>query len=235
MFDLLQHPPRSPEPLSLGAGVSIAVHAALLLLLTVGAGQALMQPSEATSESVISTALKYLLPPDRAQRPAAETQATWSSAQMAALPPGNPETYSALMQQAGTPTPDVEDNAALEPLAEAAAAQNAFTLLDVDTGAVRDPASAVPVYPRLLERQGIEGIAVVRFVVDTTGRADVETFRLIETNHPLFGNAVREALPGMKFHPATVGPKKVRQMVEIPFGFRIVRRDAANATRKPDI
>lgn len=235
MFDSLQHPPRSPEPLSLGAGVSIAVHAALVLSLAVGAGQAMLQPSETTSESIISSALKYLLPPDRPGRSAAEAQATWSSARPAALPPGNPETYSPQVEQAGTPTPDIEDSAAPEPLAEAAAAQNAFTLLDVDTAAVRDPSSAVPVYPSLLEKQGIEGTAVVRFVVDTTGRADLETFRLIETNHPLFGAAVREALPGMKFRPATVGPKKVRQMVELPFGFQIIRRGTANATRKPDI
>jgi len=234
VFDLLQHPPRSPEPLPLGAGVSIALHTALVLSLTVGAGQALMQPSATTSESIITSALRYLLPPDRPGGPAAETQATWSSARMKALPPGNPETYSPQVQPAGTPTPDTDDSFAPEPLAEAAAAQNAFTLLDVDTGAVRDPSSAVPVYPRLLERQGIEGVAVVRFVVDTTGRADVETFRVIETNHPLFGAAVREALPGMKFHPATVGPKKVRQMVEIPFGFQIIRRGTANTPRKPE-
>lgn len=235
MFDALQHPPRSPEPLSLGAGVSIAVHAALVLALTVGAGQAMLRPSETTSESIISSALRYLLPPDRPGRPAAEAQATWSSARPAALPPGNPETYSPQVEQAGTPTPDVEDSAAPEPLAEAAAAQNAFTLLDVDTAAVRDPSSAVPVYPSLLEKQGIEGTAVVRFVVDTNGRADLGTFRLVETNHPLFAAAVRDALPGMKFHPATVGPNRVRQMVELPFGFQIVRRGAANPPRKPDI
>lgn len=234
MFDLLQHPPRSPEPLPLGAGVSIAVHAALVLALTVGAGQALLQPSETTNESIITSALKYLLPPDRPGGPSAEAQATWSSARMKAMPPGNPETYSLQVAPVETPIPDLQDNAVPEPLAEAAAAQNAFTLLDVDTGAVRDPASAVPAYPRLLEKQGIEGTAVVRFVVDTTGRADLETFRLIETNHPLFGAAVRDALPAMKFHPATVGPRKVRQMVEIPFGFQIIRRGAAGATRRPD-
>jgi protein TonB len=234
VFDLLQHPPRSPEPLPLGAGVSIALHAALVLSLTVGAGQALMQPSETTSETIITSALKYLLPPDRPGGPSAEAQATWSSAAMKALQPGNPETYSPQVQPAGTPTPDVEDSAAPEPLAEAAAAQNAFTLLDVDTAAVRDPSSAVPVYPSLLEKQGIEGTAVVRFVVDTNGRADLGTFRLVETNHPLFAAAVRDALPGMKFHPATVGPNKVRQMVELPFGFQIIRRPATSTSRKPE-
>ncbi len=233
MFDLLQHPPHSPEPLSLGAGVSIAVHAALVLSLAAGAGQTMLRPPETIGESIIESALKYLLPLDRPGRPSVEQQATWSAVNAGAAPAGAPDVYSPQAELAGPPTPIPEDSAAPEPLAEAAAAQNAFTLLDVDTAAMRDPSSAVPVYPRLLERQGIEGLAVVRFVVDTTGRADPATFRLIETNHPLFAAAVRDALPRMKFHPATVGPLKVRQMVEIPFGFQIVRRGAAAAKRMP--
>lgn len=214
--------------------VSVAVHAALGVALLASAGDPL-GPAAVQRESVISTALRYLLPPDRSGRAGDEVQAKWSSRQVGALPSENPEAYSAATQPAGAPRPDPEDSAAPEPLAEAAAAQHAFTLLDVDTAAVRDPASAVPAYPPLLERQGIEGIAIVRFVVDSTGLADLSTFRLIETNHPLFGVAVRDALPGMKFHPATVGPKKVRQLVELPFGFRIVRRGAADPARRPQI
>jgi len=193
-----------------------------------------MMATDDAHESVIESALRYLLPPDRPSVPSSEERVRWSASQAGAVPVARPDVYSESRTPAGTPTPAERDGAAPVPLAEAAAAENAFTLLDVDTVAVRDPTSAVPAYPRLLERQGIEGMAVVRFVVDSTGRADVETFRIIETNHPLFGAAVREALPGMKFHPATVGPRKVRQMVEIPFGFQIIRRGAADAVRKPE-
>ncbi len=233
MFDLLQHPPRSPERLPLGAGVSIAVHAMLALLLTVGAGKTLLEPSTKETQSVIESALRYLLPPNRPGQAASEAQAAWSAVQSGTLPPAPPDVYTEKRDQPGTTEPAPEDRAAPEPLAEAAAAQNAFTYLDVDTAVVRDPTSAVPVYPSLLEKQGIEGVAVVRFVVDTTGHADVSTFRVVETNHSLFAAAVRDALPGMKFHPATVGPQKVRQLVEIPFGFQIVRRNAADTRRKP--
>ena len=201
--------------------------------LLLGAQQALTPPSSAT-QTVIETVLRYLLPPDRpGQAGSDEHHLQWSSRQAGEVPVARPDEYAERKAPAGTPTPRPEDSAPQQTLAEAAAAQNAFTLLDIDSGATRDPSSAVPAYPPLLFRQGIEGMAVVRFVVDTTGRADISTFRLIEANHPLFGDAVRAALPGMKFNPARMGAAKVRQMVEIPFGFQIVRRDAANSPRKP--
>lgn len=232
MFHLLQHPPRSPERAPIGAGVSVAVHVALVASLLAGSAPSLM-PSNAMRESIIESALRYLLPPDHPAAARTDERANWSASQAGAAPVAAPDVYSESRKAAGTPRPAAEDGAAPVPLAEAAAAENAFTLLDVDTVAVRDPTSAVPAYPRLLERQGIEGVAVVRFVVDSTGRADLETFRIIETNHPLFGAAVRDALPGMKFHAATVGPRKVRQMVELPFGFQLVQRGATDAGRKP--
>jgi protein TonB len=232
VFDLLQHPPRSPERLPLGAGVSLAVHAALALSFVGAGGDALLQRPAPITESVIESAIKYLLPPDRPGSPGDAVPVKWSATRGGLPEPAAPDVYTERKDQTGTTTPETKDNAALEPLAEAAAAQNAFTLLGVDSAAVRDPTSAVPAYPTLLEKQGIEGVAVVRFVVDTTGRADLSTFRVVETNHSLFAAAVRDALPGMKFHPATVGPNKVRQMVELPFGFKIVRR--GDAARRPD-
>jgi len=209
-----------------GAGVSLAIHAALAALLVTGGGEALLRPSEPMTESVIETAIKYLLPPDRPGRSASETPLKWSATRAGTPVIAPPDVYTEDRQPTGAPQPEPENNSPPVELAEEAATQNAFTLLDVDTAAVRDPTSAVPAYPPLLEKQGIEGIAVVRFVVDTTGRADIGTFRVIETSHSLFAASVREALPKMKFQPATVGPKRVRQLVEIPFGFQIVRREA---------
>jgi TonB family protein len=229
VFDLLQHPPRSPERAPLGAGVSVLVHAALAVSLLATAQQSLQPSSAAENESVILSALKYLLPPDRPSE-AHEPATRWLSTREGSQRPVDPTEWVAQPKPVGSRTPDREESPAPQLLADEAASQHAFTLLDVDTAAVRDPSSAVPAYPRLLEKQGIEGVAVVRFVVDSTGYADLETFRIVETNHPLFGEAVRDALPRMKFHPATVGPQRVRQMVELPFGFQIIRRDGA---RKP--
>lgn len=232
VFELLQHPPRTPERSPFGAGVSVVVHAAILTLVLAGAQPDISQQvSEA--ETVIETVVKYFLPPDRPGHAAVEAPVHYAPQPTGLQASKDPTLYSSQTRPAGAPQPSLATEQEPPPLAEAAAAQNAFTLNDVDTVAVRDPTSAVPVYPPLLEKQGIEGVAVVRFVVDTTGRADVETFRVVETNHALFGAAVREALPRMKFHPATVGPRRVRQLVEVPFGFQIVRRGGPETTRRP--
>lgn len=223
MFDLLQHPPVSPEPRPIGAAVSFATHAALLVSLALGTNQAVMN-SEPGQESIIETAIRYMMPPDKKAALPSEGRARWVEQRAGPLPGTGLSTGApAPKRVGGQAAQDVEGGSPV-PLSEAAAAQDAFTLFDVDSAATRDPESAAPSYPALLEAQGIEGMAIVRFVVDSTGRADLTSYQLMETNHPLFGAAVRDALPGMKFVPARIGAKKVRQLVELPFAFRIVRR-----------
>ena len=95
------------------------------------------------------------------------------------------------------------------------------TELDVDSAATRVAESAAPVYPPSLLERRIEGVVYVRYVVDTTGLADTASFQVMSTTHPAFAEAVRSALPNMRFTPAVMGSKRVRQLVEQPFAFRI--------------
>jgi len=233
VFELLQHPPQSPERVSLGAGVSLAVHAAIALSLVSGAQQ-ILEPSHSTQETVITAAIKYLLPPNRPTPASHEAAVRFAGIRGAEQAPPTqfvkPEEKLPLLGEMNLPK---DDRHTPLPLAVEAVAQNAFTLLDVDSAATRDPESAVPIYPRVLELKGIEGSALVRFVVDTTGRADVESFRIVEETHRLFGQAVRDALPRMKFRPAIMGDQKVRQLVELPFGFRLVTRGMVETGRRP--
>ena len=83
--------------------------------------------------------------------------------------------------------------------------------------------SATPRYPDVLKAAGVEGEVDVSFVVDTTGRAEPATFRILSSTHELFAAAVRSALAGMRFIPAEAGGRKVKQHVQQPFVFRIVR------------
>jgi TonB family protein len=85
------------------------------------------------------------------------------------------------------------------------------------------PGSPSPRYPDILKSAGVEGEVVVTFVVDTTGRADVSSLKIIRATHELFAAAVRTALPAMRFLPAEVGGKKVRQLVQEPFTFPPVK------------
>lgn len=93
----------------------------------------------------------------------------------------------------------------------------------VDKPVMQAPNSAAPVYPDMLRQAGVEGEALVSFVVDTLGRIEISTFKVIRASHDLFATAVRNALPRMRFIPAEAGNGKVRQLVQQPFSFAIVK------------
>jgi protein TonB len=91
----------------------------------------------------------------------------------------------------------------------------------VEKPVAQAPNSAQPRYPDILKSAGVEGEVLAQFVVDTTGKAEVNTFKVLKTSHELFASAVRNALPNMKFLPAEVGGRKVKQLVQQPFVFAI--------------
>lgn len=107
--------------------------------------------------------------------------------------------------------------------------ENAFSSVEVEAAAERDPTSAAPVYPRDLMMRGIEGYAAMRFVVDSTGLVDLTTVRVLDTTHPEFAVAVRQAMPGMRFTPARLGDRPVRQLAEQLFAFKISLPDTVRA------
>jgi periplasmic protein TonB len=83
------------------------------------------------------------------------------------------------------------------------------------------PGSPPPTYPTMLQNAGVEGTVLAQFVVDTTGRAEMGTFRVLKSDHDLFSSAVRQHLPRMRFLPAEVGGRKVKQLVQQPFSFSL--------------
>ena len=85
----------------------------------------------------------------------------------------------------------------------------------------RPPAGMAPRYPDMLRSANVEGDVVAQFVVDTTGRVDMSTVKILKSTHDLFTNAVRGALQTARFTPAELGNVRVRQLVEMPFPFRL--------------
>jgi hypothetical protein len=79
--------------------------------------------------------------------------------------------------------------------------------------------NAPPRYPAELRSQNIEGEVLAQFVVDTMGLAELQTFRPLRFTNPLFVQAVRDALPMMRYLPAEMGGHKVKQLVQQPFTF----------------
>ena len=80
-----------------------------------------------------------------------------------------------------------------------------------------------PRFPDILKSAGVEGEVLAQFVVDTSGHVEINSFKVLKTSHELFAASVRSALPGMRFIPAEVGQKRVRQLVQQPFVFAIAK------------
>jgi len=93
----------------------------------------------------------------------------------------------------------------------------------VEKPVVAAPGSQGPSYPDMLRSAGIEGQVLAQFVVDTTGRADMSTFKALRSDNDLFTTAVKNALGRMRFLPAEVGGRKVKQLVQQPFQFSLNR------------
>jgi hypothetical protein len=57
--------------------------------------------------------------------------------------------------------------------------------------------------------------AVIEFAVDTLGRPEVRTARLIRANDPGYGAAALAIVSGLRFVPARLGDRPVRQLYEL--------------------
>lgn len=105
----------------------------------------------------------------------------------------------------------------------------------VDSAVVRYDNAAAPAYPESMLRRRVEGTVIVQYVVDTLGRADTATFRVISATHADFARAVRDVLPLMRFRPAMMANRRVSQLVQQPFAFKIVDTASVADTRRPPI
>lgn len=76
-----------------------------------------------------------------------------------------------------------------------------------------------PRYPETLRASRTEGAVLTSFVVDTAGRVDTNSIRILESTNAEFTSTVRAALPSMRFLAAEVDGQKVKQLVQLPFVF----------------
>ena len=76
-----------------------------------------------------------------------------------------------------------------------------------------------PKYPSMLENSRVEGEVLAQFVVDTLGKADMGTFKVLSASNELFASSLKSTLPSWKFYPAEAGGHKVKQIVQLPLKF----------------
>src|SRR4029079_19724444 len=85
------------------------------------------------------------------------------------------------------------------------------------------PGTGTPRYPDALRSSGVEGEVQAQFIVNEDGKAETNSFKVLKATNDLFAAAVRSALPQMRFYPAEVGGKHVRQLVQQSFQFKLDR------------
>ena len=78
-----------------------------------------------------------------------------------------------------------------------------------------------PEYPQLLRTAGIEGQVLVQVVIDTMGRAEPNSLKIIRSPNPGFDQAVKSAVMRALFRPARVHGRAVRVLVAIPYNFTL--------------
>src|SRR5205085_1912516 len=99
--------------------------------------------------------------------------------------------------------------------------QNEYVEFQLTSQASPKADNVRPRYPDALRAANVEGDVLAQFIVDETGTVDPRTFRVLRTTDPQFTDAVRQALPMMRFNPAEAGGRHVKQLLTMPFTFRL--------------
>ena len=110
------------------------------------------------------------------------------------------------------------------PLPEARHESQPYFEFQVEKVVVARPDNPRPYYPEMLRLAGVTGEVRVQYVVDTLGRVEAKSIRILASSHDLFASAVREVLPRQRFLPAEIGGRKVRMLVQQPFSFTLSTR-----------
>jgi len=78
-----------------------------------------------------------------------------------------------------------------------------------------------PVYPDLLKAAGIQGIVKLQFIIDTTGRVEPNSIKVVSSANPGFEAPAKSAIARHLFRPARVYGRAVRVQVEMPINFQL--------------
>lgn len=76
-------------------------------------------------------------------------------------------------------------------------------------------------YPPVLRDAGVGGRVVVQFVVDTNGRVDMSTVKVMSSDHNGLEGPTRKALGEFRFRPAKMGDRTVRMLTQMPIVWQV--------------
>ena len=211
---------------------SVVLSAALHAILIIAAVDATANPNTRDRELPEKSIARFLAPPDReiAQAPQAE-MIRYVTIAIPEVPSAKPLADFDHSRQIQQLTHFDERDAA--PAPALTGMDSIYSVVQVDSVATRYEWSAAPAYPPRMLEQATEGVVRAEFVVSQTGYVDTTSLRVLESTHPDFTKAVRDALPFMRFKPAKIGTTVVSQLVSQEFFFKIAAIDSVMTKPKP--
>ncbi|HEV8399291.1 MAG TPA: energy transducer TonB [Gemmatimonadales bacterium] len=78
-------------------------------------------------------------------------------------------------------------------------------------------------YPDLLRQAAIQGRVLVQAIIDTTGRAEPPSVKVIQSPNPGFDQSAKNYVLRALFRPARVHGRAVRVLINLPIDFKIKR------------
>jgi TonB family protein len=85
-------------------------------------------------------------------------------------------------------------------------------------------AGTPPVYPTSMREMGVEGLVVIQVVLDTLGRPEPGSARVVRHDAAGFETSAVASILGARFRPARVWGRAVRVLVQVPVEFRLRAR-----------
>src|SRR6266480_2566328 len=79
----------------------------------------------------------------------------------------------------------------------------------------------IPVYPELLKQAQIQGRVLVQAIVDTLGRAEPTSVKVLQSPNAGFDQSAKNYVLKALFRPARVHGRAVRVLIQIPIDYRI--------------
>jgi TonB family protein len=76
-------------------------------------------------------------------------------------------------------------------------------------------------YPDLLRHAGIQGRVIVQAIIDTTGRAEPQSVKVIQSTHPGFNQSATNWVLRALFRPARAQGHAVRALMNVPIEFKM--------------
>lgn len=215
-----------------GTMASIALHTAIISAAIVATANARTNPEYSPRERVTYiprpvASAEHKERRDRVPRPVAQPERHVAAPTV--IPPVSVATATPDILSAAVPAMFPESDGGESPTASgvgegpgppASSPLHAFQV-DREVRALRSNRS--PVYPEMLRSRGVEGEVFARFVVNNSGTVEMQTLEILGTPSPAFEGSVGYALQRARFEPAEANGRKVAQLVEQRFQFRLDR------------